>query len=145
MKIALKWSLGCVAALVILFFAYAAFMVFVSNPKIIEELRTQPHGERAKKVMLLTFTSGKTIPVNYLEKNGKVYIGADGPWWRQFTDDGATVTLLIRGNRLSGHARTILDNPAHVEDIFSRLRPTVPEWLPEWLNGKLVEVVPSQS
>ena len=139
---AFKWFGGAVLVLIVLFVAYAAFMVLVTNPKVTAELRDQPNGERAKKVMLVTFSSGKTIPVNYLEENGKVYIGADGPWWRQFTGEGGPVTLLIRGRTLSGTARAVLDDPDYVEDVFSRLRPTVPRWLPEWLNGKLIEVTP---
>ena len=35
---------------------------------------------------------------------------------------------------------TKLDDPDYIKDIFSRLRPTVPKWLPDALNGKLVVI-----
>ncbi|NJN52833.1 MAG: hypothetical protein HC809_14815 [Gammaproteobacteria bacterium] len=50
------------------------------------------------------------------------------------------MSLLIRGETLEGRAKTILDDPAHTHDVFTRLRPNVPKWLPDWLNGKLVVV-----
>ena len=48
--------------------------------------------------------------------------------------------MIIRGLEFRGHGRVVLDDPTYVEDVFSRLRPTVPEWLPDWLNGKLVVI-----
>ena len=137
----IKWGVIFLIILALLFFSYVTFMVFVTNPKVADELRAQPNGERASKVMLLTFTDGKTIPVNYLEESGKVFVGADGPCWREFAG-GSTVTMLIRGNSITGRARTVLDNDIYIADVFSRLRPTVPTWLPAWLNGKLVEITP---
>ena len=35
---------------------------------------------------------------------------------------------------------TVLDRPDYVSDIFKRLRPKVPAWLPRWLNGKLIVI-----
>ena len=104
------------------------------------ELRTAPEGERAKKVMLLTLPSGRTIPVNYLREADIVYAGSDGRWWRELRGDGASVALEIRGEALRGHARAIENDPAHTHDVFARLRPTVPSWLPDRLNGVLVEI-----
>jgi len=43
------------------------------------------------------------------------------------------------------YAVVVLDDQAYVDDVFSRLRPTVPKWLPDWLNGKLVVVTLSDS
>ena len=79
-------------------------------------------------------------PVNYLREGNLVFMGIDGRWWREFLDEGAPVEMLIRGERLAWHARTILDDPGYKADVFGRLRPTVPEWLPDWLNGKLVVI-----
>ena len=97
-------------------------------------------GERAERAMLLTFPDGKTIPVNYLREDNRVYAGADGAWWRAFDGEGAAVTLLIQGEALTGHATVELRDQGFIDDMFSRLRPTVPEWLPDWANGKLVIV-----
>ena len=36
----------------------------------------------ARKVMLITLPSGRTLPVNYLRDGDTVYAGADGRWWR---------------------------------------------------------------
>ena len=60
--------------------------------------------------MLMTFPNGQTIPVNYLREGDKIFVGADGAWWREFRDGGASVTLLI------------------------------PSWLPYLLNGKLAVI-----
>ena len=81
-----------------------------------------------------------TGAVNYLVEDGRVYMGIDGLWWRAFQGEGNPVTLFIQGEQIEGHATVILDDPARVNDVFSRLRPTVPQWLPDQLNGKLVEV-----
>ena len=48
------------------------------NPGVAEELRAEPDGDRAQKVMLLTLPSGREIPVNYLREGDRVYAGADG-------------------------------------------------------------------
>ena len=90
--------------------------------------------------MLLTLADGTMYPVNYLKEDPLVFMGIDGLWWREFRGDGAPVTMLIRGEVLSGHAKVVLDDQAYVDDIFARLRPTAPEWLPDWANGKLVVI-----
>jgi len=113
----------------------------IMNPRVLEELTNDPGGERAKKVMLLTFPDKKTLPVNYLREDNHIYAGADFGWWKAFTGDGAPVSLLIKGEILHGSAKVVLDDPAFKETVFSRLRPTVPKWLPDWLNGKLVVIV----
>ena len=48
--------------------------------------------------------------------------------------------MLIQGERLSGRARVVLDDQAYVDEIFARLRLKAPNWLPAWLNGKLVVI-----
>ncbi len=136
----LKVLLGLIAVLLVLVAAYVVNMKYFANPRVVDELRNNPQGERAARVTLLTFADGKAIPVNYLREGDKVFIGADGPWWRAFRDGGAPVSVLIRGETLHGHAVTVLDDPAYTKDVFKRLRPTVPKWLPDWLNGKLVVV-----
>ena len=130
----------CLTVVVVAIVSTVLYSAKVMNPRVIEELTADPNGERAKKVMLLTFPDDKTLPVNYLHEGDHVYAGADFGWWKSFQGDGAPVTLLIKGETLHGHATVILDDPTFTETIFSRLRPTVPKWLPRWLNGKLVVI-----
>ncbi len=106
--------------------------MFVVNPNVINELRSNPQGERAGIVMLLTFPNGKRLPVNYLQEDNKVYVGADGPWWREFRGAGREVNVEIRDEKLAGHAVTVLDDLDFTQAIVQRLRPNVPKWLPAW-------------
>ena len=123
---------------------FGVWQVKIVNPAVEAELKNDPSGERAARTMLLTFVDGKTIPVNYLEENGKIYAGADGGWWKRFSGKGEPVDMLIRGRAMSGYAVAITDDPAYTHDIFRRLRPKVPAWLPDWLNGVLIEITPDQ-
>lgn len=138
----MKWLIWILGALALLVAGYIAYTRYVVNPEVEADLRANPDGERAGRAMLLTFADGRTIPVNYLEEDGKIFVGADGPWWREFRDGGAPVTLEIRGAEVEGHAVVVLNDPAYTKDIFSRLRPAAPAWLPDWLNGKLVVITP---
>ena len=111
-----------------------------ANAQVAEDIRANPDGERARRTMLLTLADGRMYPVNYLVEDNLVFMGIDGRWWREFTEDGAPVEMYIRGNTLTGHGRVVLDDQAYVDDVFARLRPTAPAWLPAWLNGKLVVI-----
>jgi hypothetical protein len=125
----MKWLgivlLGVVALLVGGAFAYSWW----TNPRVIRELREDPQGERAQKVMLLTLPSGKAIPVNYLRDGDTVYAAADFPWWRELRGGGGRGSVLIRGETLQGHIRAVDDEPELRETVFARLRPTAPSWL----------------
>jgi hypothetical protein len=115
----------------------AMFLVYgqFRNPRIAQELRDDPTGERAQKVMLLSLPSGRAIPVNYLREGDRIYAGADGGWWRELAGEVVLVTALVKGESLEGRGRAILDDPAYTKDVFSRLRPTaVPGF------GTLVEI-----
>ncbi len=135
-----KWLLIIISTVAVLYGAGRLYGSFIMNANVVNELRTEPQGERAGIVMLLTFPSGKMIPVNYLREDDIVYVGADGPWWREFRGEGLPVSLEIRGEKLSGTAVAILDDPERTKAVFKRLRPKVPKWLPDWLNGKLVAI-----
>lgn len=102
---------------------YVYYMQAVANPAVARELREDPMGDRAKRVMLLRLPSGREIPVNYLREGEYVYAGADGRWWTELRGDGADVELLIQGEELSGKGRAIEDDPERRRDVFSRLRP----------------------
>jgi len=112
------------------------------NTRVMNEIRSEPFGERARKTMIVTLDDGRVYPVNFLREDGRVYMGIDGLWWRVFQGEGSRVQMEINDQIVTGTGVVILDDPARVEDVFSRLRPTVPEWLPRALNGKLVEITP---
>ena len=113
------------ALLVVGAWAYSCWM----NPRVIRELREDPQGERAQKVMLLTLPSGKALPVNYLRDGATVYAAADFPWWRELRGEGGRGSVLIRGETLHGQIRVVEDDPELRESVFSRLRPTAPRWM----------------
>ena len=81
----------------------------ISNPGVARELRDQPQGERARRVMLLTLPSGREIPVNFLRENGRLYVGADGLWWRELVvandEPSPIVPAFVQGESLTGRAR----------------------------------------
>ena len=99
------------------------------------ELRQDPQGETAQKVMLLTLPSGKALPVNYLRDGDTVYAAADFPWWRELRPDGGRGSVLIRGETLSGHMRAVEDDPELRSTVFAKLRPNAISWA-----GVLIEV-----
>lgn len=136
----LKWTLIGLAVLVLLVLSYRVVRLEDVNQQVAQEIIANPDGERARRAMLLYLPDGRMYPVNYLREDNLVYMGIDGLWWREFRGDGAPVRMFIRGLEFSGRGRVVLDDPTYVEDVFSRLRPTVPEWLPDWLNGKLVVI-----
>ena len=133
----LKWIM---ITLVILVTAYFATFLLLINPMILDEIKNEPTSEIAGEALVLTFSSGKEIPVNYLREGSQVFVGADGPWWRDFEDGPKIVNLFIKGESLRGSATVVLDDPKYTDEIFARLRPTAPEWLPDWLNGKLIVI-----
>ncbi len=138
----MKWgSLGLLGLLVV-FALYAAFTRDSRNARVVDEILANPNGERAARTMLITLADGRRYPVNYLEEDGLVFMGIDGRWWRAFVGAGQPVEMIIRGEQSTGHAQAVLDDPAYTADIFSRLRPTAPKWLPDWANGKLVVITP---
>jgi hypothetical protein len=129
-------GLAVVGVLGLSLVSYAIYMQLVANPAVLLELRDDPSGERAKKVMVLALPSGKRIPVNYLREGELVFAGADGSWWKELAADGTDVELLIRGENLRGRARAVEDDPAYTLDVFKRLRPTSYRYL----GGTLVEI-----
>ena len=73
---------------VLLLFGVFVLLTQLANRSVTRALRALPQGERAKKVMLLTLPSGRTIPVNYLREADIVYAGSDGRWWRELRGEG---------------------------------------------------------
>ena len=124
----MKWIALAVASLVVLALGYALYASKVANPRVVRELRENPDGARAQKVMLLTLPSGKAIPVNYLREGDTVYAAADFPWWRELEGGGGSGSVLVRGETLPGRVRVVLDDPALRDSVFERLRPTAPRF-----------------
>lgn len=134
----MRWLLIGIGVLVLLAAAMPVIFFVMErlvNPGVIEELEREPDGERARKVMLLTLPSGRRIPVNYLREGDRLYAAADGRWWRELDGAPRRVEALVRGERLVGRGRAVRDDPEHVRDVFSRLRPSA---LPGF--GTLVEI-----
>jgi hypothetical protein len=125
----MKWLAIALAGGAALLVGSACVYTWWTNARVIRELREEPQGERAQRVMLLTLPSGKAIPVNYLRDGDTVYAAADFPWWRELRGDGGRGSVLIRGETLHGHIRAVVDDPALRESVFARLRPTAPRWL----------------
>lgn len=129
-----------VGLLIVLLLGVRVYYAVSVNAEVAQELRDNPDGERAELVMLLTFPDGRELPVNYLREGNQVFVGADGRWWRSFRAGDVPVKVFIKGEQLSGRARTIMDDPEYTRDVFERLRPNVPKWLPDWLNAYLVVI-----
>jgi len=91
-------------------------------------------------VGLFTLPSGRKVPANYLREGNKVFFGVDGRWWRELTGSEKQLSVLLRGESLKGTARVVLNDPDYTRDVFARLRPKAPSWLPAWLKGKLVVI-----
>jgi hypothetical protein len=115
----------------------AVFLVSgtVRNPQVVQELRQDPTGERADRVMLLRLPSGRELPVNYLREGDRIYAGADGRWWKELEMGDSVVRVWVRGEEFEARGRAVLDDPAYTKDVFSRLRPTA---LPGF--GTLIEI-----
>jgi hypothetical protein len=92
----------------------AVFLVYetVRNPQVVQELRQDPTGERADKVMLLRLPSGRELPVNYLREGDRIYAGADGRWWKELEMGDAVVRVWVRGEEFEARGRAVLDDPA---------------------------------
>lgn len=140
----MKWVLIVIVSIItipiVLYLGVLAYYNLVGNDRVAEELVNTPQGERANIVMLFTLPSGRVLPVNYLREGDQVFVGADGRWWKEFRDNNAPVTVMIKGETLTGTARVVLDDPDYTRDVFSRLRPTAPSWLPDWLNANLIVI-----
>lgn len=137
---AIKWLTIVLVMLGLALVAMRLYTNEVVNPRVASELQDNPAGEKAAKVLLLKLPNSDQLPVNYLQEGSLVFLGADGRWWRQFQPAGAEVEVFIKGEWQTGRARVVLDNPKYTQEIFAKLRPTAPKWLPAWLNGKLIVV-----
>ena len=72
------------------------------NTRVMNEIRSEPFGERARKTMIVTLEDGRVYPVNYLREDGRVYMGIDGLWWRVFQGAGSRVQMEINDQIVTG-------------------------------------------
>ncbi len=121
----MKWLVLGLSIVVALLFSACAYSSW-ANARVVDELRNEPDGERAQKVMLLTLPSGKSLPVNYLRDGQTVYAAADFPWWREIRGEGGRGSVLVRGEVFEGRMRAVEDDPELRDSVFDRLRPTAP-------------------
>jgi hypothetical protein len=133
----IKWI--AVTLVIVVAACFATFLLLV-NPMILNQIKNEPTSEIAQEALVLAFGSGKEIPVNYLREGNQVFVGADGPWWREFEAGPTPVKVVIKSETFTGSAIVVLDDPEYTRVIFARLRPTAPEWLPDWLRGKLIVI-----
>jgi hypothetical protein len=131
----MKYALIVIVLLCVFVAGLALYTTLITNPGVERELREDPDGERARKVMLITLPNGQTLPVNYIREGDTVYAAADGRWWHQLRGQGAPVELFVRGETLVGQARAIEDAPDHRSAVFDRLRPSAPK-----VFGTLVQI-----
>ena len=136
----LKWAGIAALAVIVVFVGSRIALREQTDARVAQEIRDNPAGATAARAMVVTLADGRVYPVNYLHEGNLVFMGIDGRWWREFVGGGQPVKVLIKGVEYSGHAVTVLDDPAYTADVFSRLRPAVPAWLPDWLNAKLVVI-----
>ena len=133
-------ALALIGILVSVFFYFYIATVFVGNPRVIAELQSEPDGQLSDLVGILTLPDESKIPVNYLHEKKQVFLGADGLWWRNFRGEGAEVVMWIKGNEFKGRALVKLGDSVTKDRVFPIIRPRVPEWLPDFLNAKLVVI-----
>lgn len=136
----LQWLAVVAGVCALAFLGLLAYALLIGNPRVVRELQNDPQGERSGIVMLLGLPNGRTLPVNYRREGNQVFVGADGPWWRDVREGNAPVTVTIRGEMLSGRARVVFDDPDYKRSVFERLRPDVPGWLPAWMDAHLVVI-----
>jgi hypothetical protein len=74
----LKWLIIGTVVFSVLIIGTAIYNLLVINPQVADEVTSNPEGDRAGIVTLLTLPDGKQIPVNYLREDDKVFLGADG-------------------------------------------------------------------
>ena len=124
----MRWLAVAVSLIATSAAAFVAYQSLWSNPRVIRELREDPLGARAGRVMLLTLPSGKRIPVNYFREGDTVYAAADFPWWRELRGGGGPGSVLVRGETLRGRVRAVEDDPELRATVFAKLRPTAISW-----------------
>ncbi|MEM7077061.1 MAG: hypothetical protein AAF513_00405 [Pseudomonadota bacterium] len=104
------------------------------NRGVIDELKSQPDGDRAARLLLLTLPDQREIPLRFVKVDPRLfYVGAGGRWWRQVCD-GVRLGVLIEGNPGVAAVRCV-DDARLKRRIFAQLRSPLVAWLPRWAGG----------
>ena len=95
----------------------------VVNPILVRILRSPLHGLVSGSLVLLTVTGRRTgteytFPVGYERRDDRLFVTTHHTnWWRNVRG-GATVEVVLRGERRRGHAR-LVDDPDEVADYLA--------------------------
>lgn len=95
----------------------------VANPVLRGLLRSPLHGLVSDALLLLTVTGRRTgteytFPVGYERRGDRLFVTTHHTnWWRNVRG-GATVEVVLRGERRRGHAR-LVDDPDEVTDYLA--------------------------
>lgn len=128
-----------ILASIFLLIAIVIYLINSYNKRVVEELNSNPNGERAGKVMLITFPSGRSTPVNYLHEGNTIFAASDFNWWKSIEVEGTVLGLYIQGANLRGVARVSTDSE-YTFEVFERLRPDAPQWASRMIGAKLVVI-----
>ncbi|PSP68394.1 hypothetical protein BRC85_02710 [Halobacteriales archaeon QS_1_69_70] len=91
-------------------------------------LRSPLHPLVSDDLLLLTVTGRKTgtrytFPVGYEQRDDTLAVISHGTnWWMNLRDGGAEVTVLLRGERRSGHATVQAEDEAVAEYLHGYFR-----------------------
>ena len=67
----------------------AAWLLAVSsgcalvNPGVIEEIESNPTGDRAASTLVMTLDDGTRLPLKFVREDNLVHLGSGGRWWRR--------------------------------------------------------------
>ena len=134
-----RMAIYLILFLLVLLAAGVIYFSSAYNTRVARELESNPEGERAAQVMLITFPDGHSTPVNYLREGNTVFAGSDFNWWKKIASDGTRLKLLIKGEELEGTA-TVSDDTGYTYEVFERLRPDAPTWASKLVGARLVVI-----
>ena len=119
------------------------FLNSIGDPIVSALMRSPFHGFLSENVILITYVgrkSGKeiSVPVNYQQEGRllRIISQRDRVWWRNMRD-GATVKVLIKGQKKDGWAELIEEDSKVAEEIKKCLKQD-PQYA-KYLNVRLGE------
>lgn len=103
------------------------WLIRVVNPLLKLLLRSPLHGPVSDHLAPLTVTGRKageyTFPAGYERENDTVYVTSHGTnWWKNLRQGGQEVTVVLRGERLTGHVTVEEDDRAVAGSVYDVLQ-----------------------